>query len=123
MVHRLALATGHVDTDRMLAAITPEQFERWWAFYDLEPWGEMPIRWSFSVLISQLSAFMAGWGGSEDYMEPQDVFDAILSVNTDEEPRNETPVEQTPATEAARMEATRVNLVAAFSGMGAVHVR
>jgi len=38
--YRLALATGWVNVDAMLAAMSGEQLKEWMEFYQLDPWNE-----------------------------------------------------------------------------------
>lgn len=49
-MHRLALATGWVDPDAMLASITLEQATNWLRYYNQEPFGELRADYRAAII-------------------------------------------------------------------------
>lgn len=52
MAHRLALQLGEPDVDAMLAAMTPQQWDRWRVFYSLDPWSGEREDWRSCLIAS-----------------------------------------------------------------------
>lgn len=52
--HKLALATGHVDVDRMLRSMSSLQFAKWRVFDELEPFGEERDDYRFASICQAL---------------------------------------------------------------------
>lgn len=52
--HKLALATGHVDVDRMLRSMSSLQISKWQVYDELEPFGEERNDWRFASICQAL---------------------------------------------------------------------
>lgn len=67
--HRLALALGHADVDRMLDSMPAVQFMRWVAFYKDEPWGRLA---DDMLMATMCSMYQATHRGNKPPMLPSD---------------------------------------------------
>ena len=53
---RLCLAAGRLDVDEALDGLTPEQFDEWLEYLQLEPFGSLPVARQMATLVGAIAA-------------------------------------------------------------------
>ena len=74
--HRLALALGHVDVEKMLAAVSASQFRQWMRYASIEPFGYDIENWRHAMVASTVANF-SGRLRKGAWTKPKDFFPKI----------------------------------------------
>ena len=110
MAHRLALAIGELDVDRILDELPVEKLKQWIAYFRLEPWGAELHRTLTSIMCA---TFANAMGGKKDG-QPFQPADFPIEFG----PEDEDSSDWAPRMDAEQMMAAMAALGANFKKIG-----